>query len=95
LGAATIAPASFDVVFDWSELPIFSAMKPLLANRKPVVNPVVSVETAKTHLEGLFWLVMPETGRDVQFLQLLGDHQRFSPWEGEGIVITDNVIPKY
>jgi len=88
----------FYVVFGWSELLFFSVkMKPLLKNRKPVANPTATREYKPITLQGVWWLVMPETARDVEFLQCLGQDSvhRYAPEDGEGILVSDAMIPKY
>jgi len=68
--------------------------KPLLQNREPVKNPSGLRDSKEVKLQGFWWLVMPETARDVEFLQILGEHERYANFSGEGILVSDNAIPK-
>lgn len=72
-------------------------MKPLLLqNRQRATAPVQGIKDAEAvTLKGDWWLVMPETARDILFVQILGRHERFANYDGEGILISDNAIPKY
>lgn len=72
-------------------------MKPLiLQNRQRAVAPVQGIRDAEAiTLKGDWWLVMPETARDIFFVQILGSHERFANYSGEGILISDNAIPKH
>lgn len=71
-------------------------MKPLLQNRIKAAKPTMGIkDTEPVTLKGDWWLVMPEGARDVLFLQILGSHERYANYTGEGILISDNAIPKY
>jgi hypothetical protein len=67
--------------------------KPLLLNRSKVKNPVGIKDVGPKHLNGVWWLVMPETSRDVVYLQLLSEYQRYANFSGEGILIHENALP--
>ncbi len=70
-------------------------MKPLLQNRVRASKPCNGIKDAEAvQLRGDWWLVMPESARDVLYLQLLGSHQRYANHDGEGILVSENAMPK-
>jgi hypothetical protein len=70
-------------------------MKPLLQNRMRVQKPVIGIKDKEPEtLSGDWWIAIPESARDILYLQLLGSHQRYAPFQGEGILVSDNAMPK-
>lgn len=70
-------------------------MRPLLQNRMRAQKPVIGIKDAEPEtLSGDWWVVMPEGARDILYLQLLGSHQRYANFQGEGILVSENAIPK-
>jgi hypothetical protein len=67
--------------------------KPLLIDRTKVKNPTGIVEAKPYPLKGDWWLTMPQSSRDVAFLQMLAPGQRYASYEGNGILVADEVIP--
>ena len=67
--------------------------KPLLLNRAKVKDAIGIKDAEPLPLKGQWWLVIPEHSRDVVYLQLLGDHQRYANYGGEGILIHENALP--
>ena len=67
--------------------------KPLLLNRAKVKDAIGIKDAEPLPLKGQWWLVIPETTRDVIYLQLLGSHQRYANYSGEGILIHENALP--
>lgn len=70
-------------------------MRLLLQDRIRAFVPTVGIkETKPITLKGDWWIVIPQTARDVIFLQLLGEHQRYANFNGNGILIPENVLPQ-
>jgi hypothetical protein len=67
--------------------------KPLLLNRAKVKDAIGIKDAEPLPLKGQWWLVVPEHSRDVIYLQLLGSHQRYANYSGEGILIHENALP--
>lgn len=75
--------------------PISTIMRPLLQNRMRAQKPTIGIKDAEPEtLSGDWWVVMPEGARDILYLQLLGSHQRYANFQGEGILVSENAIPK-
>jgi hypothetical protein len=68
-------------------------IKPLIQNRYKVKDPVGIKECEPKQLSGFWYVVMPENARDIIYLQLLGEHQRYANYSGEGILIHENALP--
>ena len=81
--------------FAFLAAPISTIMRPLLQNRMRAQKPVIGIKDAEPEtLSGDWWVVMPEGARDILYLQLLGSHQRYANFQGEGILVSENAIPK-
>ena len=68
-------------------------MKPLLLDRTRVKDPAGCKDEHRYPLTGIWWLVMPKGARDVLFLQMLGSHERYANFDGEGILVADHAMP--
>jgi len=67
--------------------------QPLLLDRTRVKDPVGCKDSQSHPLTGDWWLVMPKNARDVVYLQILGSHERYANFDGEGILIAENAMP--
>jgi len=67
--------------------------KPLITNRYRVKDPIGIKDMMPHQLKGFWHVVIPENSRDVVYLQLLGEHQRFANYCGDGVLVHENAIP--